>query len=67
VTAGQGRVGLLAGTAAGIGRASVLLLADDGAALVALDCGGDEGSRTFATRQAGGCGTFVHGNIPESR
>jgi NAD(P)-dependent dehydrogenase (short-subunit alcohol dehydrogenase family) len=60
----QGRVGLLTGTATGIGRVGAVLFAGEGAALVTMDINEEEGSRTAAMiRQAGGCAAFVHGDV----
>src|ERR1700685_73399 len=62
----QGRVGLLTGTATGIGRAGALLFASEGAALVTLDNNQAEGERTAEEiRQAGGRVTFVHGDVSD--
>jgi NAD(P)-dependent dehydrogenase (short-subunit alcohol dehydrogenase family) len=59
-----GRVGLLTGTATGIGRAGAALFAREGAALVTLDSNEEEGRRTVAgIEQAGGRAVFVHGDV----
>lgn len=59
-----GRVGLISGTATGIGRAGALLFAREGAALVTLDVNEEQGRQTVAEIQAaGGRATFVHGDV----
>jgi NAD(P)-dependent dehydrogenase (short-subunit alcohol dehydrogenase family) len=58
-----GRVGVITGTARGIGRAGARLFASEGAALVTLDSDPDGGSETVAqVRAAGGRAEFVHGD-----
>ena len=60
----DGRVGLLTGTATGIGRAGAALFASEGAALVTIDSNDEEGRRTAASiEQAGGRAAFVHGDV----
>jgi NAD(P)-dependent dehydrogenase (short-subunit alcohol dehydrogenase family) len=60
----QGRVGLLTGTATGIGRAGALLFAAEGAALVTMDCNAADGQRTVeAIHAAGGQAEFVEGDV----
>jgi NAD(P)-dependent dehydrogenase (short-subunit alcohol dehydrogenase family) len=62
----QGRVGLLTGTATGIGHAGALLFAGEGAALVTMDINEEEGSRTAALiREAGGRAAFVRGDVSD--
>ncbi|HZS90649.1 MAG TPA: glucose 1-dehydrogenase [Chloroflexota bacterium] len=59
-----GRVGLITGTATGIGRAGALLFAREGAALVTLDVNEERGRQTVAEiAAAGGRATFVHGDV----
>jgi NAD(P)-dependent dehydrogenase (short-subunit alcohol dehydrogenase family) len=63
-----GRVGLISGTATGIGRAGALLFARQGAALVTLDVKEGQGRQTVAEIQAGGGqAAFVHGDVASSR
>jgi NAD(P)-dependent dehydrogenase (short-subunit alcohol dehydrogenase family) len=60
----EGRVGLLTGTATGIGRAGASLFASEGAALVTMDTNQEEGARTVAgIEEAGGRAAFVHGDV----
>jgi NAD(P)-dependent dehydrogenase (short-subunit alcohol dehydrogenase family) len=60
----DGRVGLLTGTATGIGRAGALLFAAEGAALVTMDVNEEAGRRTVADIEAaGGQATFVPGDV----
>lgn len=60
----DGRVGLLTGTATGIGRAGALLFAAEGAALVTMDVNEEAGRRTVADIEAaGGRATFVPGDV----
>jgi NAD(P)-dependent dehydrogenase (short-subunit alcohol dehydrogenase family) len=59
----QGRVGLITGTATGIGRAGALLFAREGAALVTMDtnAAGEEAAK--AIEEAGGRALFVRGDV----
>ena len=60
----DGRVGLLTGTATGIGRAGARRFAAEGAAIVTLDQNAEEGVRTVAMIEAeGGTATFHHGDV----
>jgi NAD(P)-dependent dehydrogenase (short-subunit alcohol dehydrogenase family) len=60
----DGRVGLLTGTATGIGRAGATLFASEGAALVTLDNNEEEGRRTVeGIEKTGGRAVFVHGDV----
>src|SRR6202042_3715342 len=60
----DGRVGLLTGTATGIGRAGALLFAAEGAALVTMDVNEEAGRRTAAdVEAAGGRAAFVPGDV----
>lgn len=60
----EGRVGIVTGTASGIGRAGAALFAAEGAALVTLDVDGDGGERTAAAiRDAGGRAVFRRGDV----
>lgn len=62
----EGRVGLLTGTATGIGRAGALLFANEGAALVTMDTNEKEGKGTVAAiEDAGGQARFVSGDVSE--
>lgn len=59
-----GRVGLISGTATGIGRAGALLFAREGAALVTLDTNEAQGHQTVEEiRAAGGRASFVPGDV----
>lgn len=59
-----GRVGLLTGTATGIGRAGALRFAGEGARLVTLDLNAEEGQRTVdQVTEQGGEALFVHGDV----
>src|SRR5207237_10514391 len=60
----DGRVGLLTGTAAGIGAAGAALFAAEGAALVTFDVNEEAGRQTVAGIEAeGGRALFVHGDV----
>jgi NAD(P)-dependent dehydrogenase (short-subunit alcohol dehydrogenase family) len=50
----QGKIALVTGAASGIGRASALLFAAEGAAVVALDCAAEVEATAAAIRSAGG-------------
>lgn len=59
-----GRVGVLTGTATGIGRTGALLFAAEGAALVTMDVNDKAGRGTVAEIEAaGGQATFVRGDV----
>lgn len=60
----SGRVGVLTGTATGIGRAGALRFAREGAAIVALDSNAEEGQRTVdLVTEQGGRAEFLHGDV----
>lgn len=60
----DGRVGLLTGTATGIGRAGALRFAAEGAALVTMDVNEEEGRGTVAAIEAsGGRASFMPGDV----
>lgn len=60
----EGRVGVITGTASGIGRAGALLFAAEGAAVATVDTDAEGGAATIAEiEEAGGQGTFVHGDV----
>lgn len=60
----DGRVGLVTGTATGIGAAGARLFAAEGAALVTLDANAEQGRETAAEiARAGGRALFVHGDV----
>src|SRR3954447_17345982 len=62
-----GRVGLMTGTATGIGRAGARLFAQEGAALVLLDVNAREGQAVAGEIAAnGGRATFVQGDVTRS-
>lgn len=59
-----GRVGVLTGTATGIGRAGALRFAREGASVVAFDSNAEEGQRTVdMVNEHGGRAQFVHGDV----
>jgi NAD(P)-dependent dehydrogenase (short-subunit alcohol dehydrogenase family) len=59
-----GRVGLLTGTATGIGRTGAMRFAEEGASLVTMDADRERGSDTAAAIiSAGGVATFVPGDV----
>jgi len=63
----RGRVGLITGTATGIGRAGALLFAREGAALVTMDVNDKLGRQTAAAVEAaGGRAIFVHGDVAKA-
>jgi len=60
----DGRVGLITGTATGIGAAGAALFAAEGAALVTFDVNEEAGRQTVAGIEAdGGRALFVHGDV----
>jgi NAD(P)-dependent dehydrogenase (short-subunit alcohol dehydrogenase family) len=60
----EGRVGLISGTASGIGRAGSLLFSAEGASLVTLDVDEKGGRATVeAVEASGGRAVFVHGDV----
>jgi NAD(P)-dependent dehydrogenase (short-subunit alcohol dehydrogenase family) len=60
----EGRVGIVTGTASGIGRAGATLFAAEGAALVTLDLDAEQGEETVAAiRRAGGRAIFRQGDV----
>src|SRR5690348_11296206 len=62
-----GRVGLMTGTATGIGRAGALLFAQEGASLVLLDVNARDGQAVAdEIVGAGGQATFVQGDVTRS-
>ena len=59
-----GRVGVLTGTATGIGRAGALRFAREGAAIVCIDSNAEEGQRTVdMVTKEGGRAEFVSGDV----
>lgn len=64
----HGRVGLITGTATGIGAAGARLFASEGASLVTIDINETAGRETVADIQAaGGRAIFVHGDVADAR
>ena len=64
MTAFAGRVGLVTGSASGIGRATALLLAQRGARVVAADIDGKRVTETVeAIRESGGEGAACPGDV----
>jgi NAD(P)-dependent dehydrogenase (short-subunit alcohol dehydrogenase family) len=64
----RGRVGLITGTATGIGRSGALLFAEQGAALVTLDTNRELGLQTVAAiERAGGRARFVEGDVSRAQ
>ena len=60
----EGRVGVITGTASGIGRAGALLFAAEGAAVVTMDTDAEGGQATLAEIETtGGRGAFLHGDV----
>ena len=58
------KVALITGASSGIGRASALLFAQQGAAVVAADVNDDGGQETVEMiKQAGGQGLYVHADV----
>lgn len=63
----EGRIGLISGTATGIGRAGALLFAREGAAIVTLDTNETQGRKTVEEiRSAGGRADFVQGDVADA-
>lgn len=61
-----GRVGIITGTATGIGRAGALRFAREGAALLCFDSNADEGRHTVdLITDAGGQAEFHHGDVAD--
>lgn len=62
----EGRVGLITGTATGIGRAGALRFAAEGARLITLDCNAVEGQHTVdLVTAAGGQAELVAGDVSD--
>lgn len=60
----QGKIALVTGGASGIGRASALLLANEGATVVVTDVQDDQGADTVAKiSQASGDAVFLHHDV----
>ena len=63
----EGRVAVITGAASGIGRATAILFAAEGAAVLAADVQDDAGAQTVDTiRAAGGRAEFVHADVSRS-
>jgi len=63
----EGRVAVITGAASGIGRATAILFAAEGAAVLAADVQDDAGAQTVATiRAAAGRAEFVHADVSRS-
>jgi NAD(P)-dependent dehydrogenase (short-subunit alcohol dehydrogenase family) len=62
----KGKVALVTGGASGIGRASALLLAKEGATVVVTDVQDDQGRDVVASiKKAGGDGLFLHHDVAD--
>ncbi len=62
----KGKIALVTGAASGIGRASALLLAKEGATVIATDVQDDAGKDCAARiKQAGGDGVFLHHDVAD--
>ena len=60
----QDKIAVIAGAATGIGRASALLFAREGATVVVGDINDEAGEETVTLiRQAGGAATYVHSDV----
>ena len=60
----EGRISLVTGAGSGIGRATSLVMAREGAAVVVSDIDADGGEETLsAIKEAGGEGIFVHADV----
>lgn len=60
----EGKVGLVTGAGSGIGRATALAMAREGAKVVVSDIVDDHGAETVAMIQAAGASaTYVHGDV----
>ena len=60
----EGRISLVTGAGSGIGRATSLVMAREGATIVVSDINADSGEETLsAVREAGGDGMFVHADV----
>lgn len=60
----EGKVSLVTGAGSGIGRATSLIMAREGATVVVSDINADSGEETLsAVKEAGGEGNFVHADV----
>ena len=63
----DGKVAIVTGAGSGIGRASTILFAEEGAAVVASDIDADRGEQTVEeVRKAGGDAVFVQADVSDS-
>ena len=60
----EGKISLVTGAGSGIGRATSLVMAREGATIVVSDINADSGEETLsAVKEAGGDGMFVHADV----
>ena len=64
----QNKVALITGASSGIGRATALLFAQEGAAIVAVDVNDEAGLETVAMiTQQGGQATYIHADVSQTQ
>ena len=63
----EGKISLVTGAASGIGRATSLVMAREGATLVVSDINAEGGEETLsAIKDRGGQGTFIHADVSKT-